>query len=66
MNIRIAGIYMKFHTKRVFLICSSGGHLTQMLRLNMALMGYSVSLVTEETVVSKALNEPSLDEIILY
>lgn len=54
---------MKFYTKQIFLICSSGGHLTQMLRLNKVLSGYKVTLITENTVISKALKQPGLDRI---
>ena len=55
---------MKFYTRQIFLICSSGGHLTQMLRLNSALDDYKVTLITEKTVISKVLKQTNLDKIL--
>ena len=55
---------MKFYAKRIFLICSSGGHLTQMLRLNKVLSDYNVTLITEKTEISKVLKQSDIDEIL--
>jgi len=55
---------MKFHTKLIFLICSSGGHLTQMLRLNKALSDYNIILITEKTEISKVLKQSDVDEVL--
>lgn len=55
---------MGFYKKQIFLICSSGGHLTQMLRLNKVLSDYNVTLITEKTEISKFLKRSDVDKIL--
>lgn len=55
---------MWFYKKQIFLICSSGGHLTQMLRLNKVLSDYNVTLITEKTEISKFLKRSDVDKIL--
>jgi len=48
---------MNFHTNRVLLICSTGGHLTQMLKLNKSLGQFERILVTELSESSLSIDE---------
>lgn len=54
----------KLHKDNIFLACSAGGHLTQMLRLLPSLSGRRCILLTEDTPVTRTVSNEIIDQIL--
>jgi UDP-N-acetylglucosamine:LPS N-acetylglucosamine transferase len=55
---------LRFHEKRLLLICSAGGHLTQILKISEALQGYEKILITEKTFNTLQLDLPEFSKLL--